>query len=437
MGSALDPLQLRLTPYTPERALRWIGHPCNGTSKMATKSFSERRVYSYSHEQRVNQAPWSQVASSGEQRFLASDFYGVQNPDWWRQVRYKQNATTLASGTKDEFLVLGRPEAFIAYQAPGQLVERRVLGDPHALLTDPPPGVINELADQVRNAGLTRFLLKCLAVQRSWQSGVFLGEIRQTIRLIRNPLLAIQKATFDYAGACRGLARNLSPQALPKALADQYLSYQFGIKPLFFDIKGAYDAAIRLRDLPQTVKVRSFTSMDRQISCSSTSGTFFDIPYHRETVKYVRCSTVYRGEVKVQSVGPLPPLRQSLGFTARDFIPTVYQLIPYSFVLDYFLNVGEILDALSFCQADLAWYSRSFRTITVSDDKLTPLRPSTLFGFPVVGYSMLPCQVQRSQKTFSRDAGPLGLPSLVLKLPNARQGINLVALAASKALKEQ
>lgn len=402
---------------------------------MPTKNTIENRIYSQTHLSRVNQGPWDNYGSSTESVSLASSFTGIQNPSWWQQVRYGQNATTIASGTKDTMIV--KPFlASVSFQAPGQLVDRIVQGDPHAfdLPSAPGLGTFPGLSDSVANAVLTRFLLKCRSTQRNLQGGVVLGELRKTIQLIRNPLKALDNAIHEYVAAVRGKSRQLSPRLIPRMLTEEYLSFTYGATPLMHDIKGAYEACIRLRDLPELVRVRAFAYEERLSSHSSSQVSYFSIPCLREETRYGRCEARIIGAVKVKSVGPAPPLKEAFGFQLRDFIPTIYELIPYSFLLDYFVGLGDFINAVSFCQADLAWHCRTTRYIGVSNRSEVPVRPNSIFGYPVLGYSFLPSQAQRSTKSFSRDAAPLGLPSVVFKLPSTGQGVNIAALAAIRAL---
>lgn len=404
---------------------------------MATKTTSERRLYLADYYQQVNQQGFVRTAGPTGMldTTLVSSHSGVQNPSWWRQVRYGQSATTIASGTRRS--IVATPEfATVAYQAGSQLIERQVTGNPSLALQQPPPGGGNApgLYDSVMNAVLIRFLKKCLGEQRKLQAGVFLGELRQTINLIRNPLKAFNNAIYEYVHAVRGRSRYLSPRQIPRMVSEEYLSFTFGVLPLLSDIKGAYNLCIRLRDLPQLVRVRAFAKAEKQIECVSAPASTYDIPYAYTRTRVVRCSAKIVGAVSVRSVGPVPPLTEGLGFRLRDHVATAYNLIPYSFILDYFVNVNDILDCLSFAQADIAWHSRSGRTQGSTELVCCPARPSTVFGHPCVGYSFNPCKSIWSDTTFSRDGGPLGLPSLVVKLPSFGQGVNIAALASLRVL---
>jgi hypothetical protein len=47
------------------------------------------------------------------------------------------------------------------------------------------------------------------------------------------------------------------------------------------------------------------------------------------------------------------------GASWRDILPTAWELIPYSFAVDYFTNIGDIVSAWSFGSKDLRWVSRT------------------------------------------------------------------------------
>lgn len=403
---------------------------------MPSKQSTERYIYPCTYRERVNNNPWNTVATFNSlDRTLVSTFNGVNNPSWWLQVRYGQNATTDASGTRSRLIVTPY-QGFLSYGTPGNITDVSEEGCVHAgLVTEAPtlasfPG----LYDSVRNAVLVKFLLRCKSEQRKLQGQVVLGELRKTIQLIRNPLKAFESATRAYAEAVRGRSRGLSPRLIPKMLASEYLSYTYGVIPILHDIKGAYEACIRLRDLPNLVKVRAVHVEERQASSSASNASFYSVSHHREAVDYIRVTSKIVGAVKVQSVGPVPPLMEVSGFTLRDFIPSVYELIPYSFLVDYVTNVGDVLNALSFAQADLAWHSWSTVTSAYNRVSLSPRKPTSFLGQPILGYSFIPCIAELSRKDYSRSGAPLGLPSLAFKLPSYGAKVNTAFLLASKIL---
>jgi hypothetical protein len=65
----------------------------------------------------------------------------------------------------------------------------------------------------------------------------------------------------------------------------------------------------------------------------------------------------YRGAVVAENSPPSFP--EQLGLSWSNLLPTVWELIPYSFLVDYFTNVGSVIDGISTGVVSLAWGCRS------------------------------------------------------------------------------
>jgi hypothetical protein len=55
-------------------------------------------------------------------------------------------------------------------------------------------------------------------------------------------------------------------------------------------------------------------------------------------------------------------LSQELQLDLPHFLPTVWDLIPYSFVVDYFTNIGDYLSGLSLRFSDVSWGCKTVST---------------------------------------------------------------------------
>jgi hypothetical protein len=53
-----------------------------------------------------------------------------------------------------------------------------------------------------------------------------------------------------------------------------------------------------------------------------------------------------------------------LGFQAQNFIPTIYELVPYSFLIDYFVNLGGIIEAVCTDTTGVYFVSKTVKQIT-------------------------------------------------------------------------
>lgn len=53
-----------------------------------------------------------------------------------------------------------------------------------------------------------------------------------------------------------------------------------------------------------------------------------------------------------------------MGLTIQEFVPTVWELIPYSFVVDYFTNIGDVVNYAYSANLNWVYKSASFRQLT-------------------------------------------------------------------------
>jgi hypothetical protein len=66
-------------------------------------------------------------------------------------------------------------------------------------------------------------------------------------------------------------------------------------------------------------------------------------------------------------------ITEKLGFSPDQWIPTLWELVPYSFVLDYFANIGDILYAANFPRSLIPWIMKT--TVVESTSKFVDCSP--------------------------------------------------------------
>lgn len=393
----------------------------------------------------VNGGALGPFSSSTESYTLSKNFSGFKQPGWRSVIRRKGNATTNASGSIETLLIPyssnvmkrrlsfnGNVERFVSEG----LVASNIYAS-GALL----PISTSAPVSQIDNIALSKFLRACKGAQRQFSGGVFLGELRETLKLIKNPAYAFRTLLTDYVGACRGASRRLSPRDTVRHISNQWLEYSFGMLPLLSDIGNGYNALKRLYfNLPSKyVVVTEQREYEANVLTKGSAlwSQYFPVIIHcKSTGTY---SHTWRGEVKIAMRGIGSPPSESLGLTLRDFVPTVYELIPYSFLVDYFVNIGEILEAASFNTADLLWNCSTGRNSIEKRAIVDPKRPSEISGGELLDWSIQPGEIVYKIQTFSRTtvpSGTLGLPSLAFKVPgNWSKFLNIGALASLRSLR--
>jgi hypothetical protein len=373
----------------------------------------------------------------------SNEFSGFKQSDWRLKISRREQATTTASGTK--IVLKSTPAIFYAdyeyvdflgrlqrdrYEASGDLIEIQLL---NYLGFVGLGGAVPR--QEIENDATIGFLRKAKSAQRHIMTGVFFGELRETLRLIKSPAAALRGLLNEYVTACRRKSRRLSPKEQAQMVANQWLEYSFGMLPLASDIEGGFQALNELyKDLPyehvRKVVERKFWSSHDVISTSIHSNTI-PVKLQRTIDRYGGMKIV--GVVRLrQQESEFSSFDEKFGLTVSDFVPTVYELIPWSFLVDYFTNIGNVLEACSFCQSDLIWYSKSEFN---QDVEYYEMYPGSSGNAQLKRVNGSPCIYIRNSSSFSRTGSSLESPTLALKLPgNWSKFLNIGALASLRGI---
>lgn len=118
-----------------------------------------------------------------------------------------------------------------------------------------------------------------------------------------------------------------------KDVSGLYLQYKFGWRPLMNDIHGAYNLLQKgINEQPLQVKA---TAVESHLASASTSGRF---QVHGTGKKGCQIGISYR------VTDPVLAAKAQVGLA--NPIATAWELVPMSFVFDWFIPVGDILGAL-------------------------------------------------------------------------------------------
>jgi hypothetical protein len=188
------------------------------------------------------------------------------------------------------------------------------------------------------------------------QGLVSLAELKKTIAMLRRPFMGLRNYLDqfrpDWSGGSSNKRKKRSPKAQAEAVAQQWLEYRYGIIPLMMDIEGVLKA---LR--PRTNK--RFTSRAQRVLPTFT--TTIDTPassfYLHDLRTKITEDVTIRAGVYYEHFGTMD---ERFGMSISDIPSAMWELIPYSFVVDWFLNIGSYIDAMTprAGSRDLAaWYT--------------------------------------------------------------------------------
>lgn len=131
-------------------------------------------------------------------------------------------------------------------------------------------------------------------------------------------------------------------------------------------------------------------------------------------------------------MGSVARLQGLFGFNLEEFVPTVYELMPWSFLVDYFSNLGTVIETGCASQSMIkfALKTTTFESTVVS---LQTPYPSSA-SIPVVYSLISPGSVKQVRKRVLR-AAYTQLPNVPfsVSLPGSRmQYANMLALWKSQ-----
>jgi hypothetical protein len=370
-------------------------------------------------------------------------FSGVTNPRWKYQIRTGQNATTVANGVHTEV-----ENGWYNYEYNAQtrnanpalitfIVEEAwghpSLGSPTQTL--PTASQVTS----VRNRAIAKFLDAADAARSSIEAGQDLGEYHQTVRGVTAPLSSLRNHVLGYFKDVKKLSFKYKQAiALEKAIADTYLEWHFGWRPLAEDIALGVEG-IRNNSYPVIIPIHGGAKLDYlgsdvdtghpiSLPGGSIQSTGHTVSTHSTTVRYkgaVRTSCGSDGSVRKAQV---------LQLDLPHFVPTLWDLIPYSFIVDYFVNIGDIVRAFSFRTQDIIWTCLTNRVVHTDMYKFgcSEIQPGTV---QVNSFLRADSSAKVTVTSFDRSPVPPSslVPELQFHLPlKSTPWVNMAAIMTSR-----
>jgi len=372
--------------------------------------------------------------------FNNSISYGSNVPDWRRRIAQGDSATTSAIGVYlDKFRDKSSTLTASVKSPPGPYAYNVTYVTNSGYAGTVASHLSYTYTPSVYDSALVAFVSRAREAQYRFQSGTFFGELRQTINLLRRPLRGIGELTSNYHRRVKRHAPGKRGRKLHKFLADEWLTYSFGIVPLVADIDDLmHDLAVLTVGRPKLAPVRGRAFGKELRTSVSYSGLIsYWLQSTTETVSTEE-DVVVRGAVRVI----LPDASSNwlgsdnLKQAMSDFVPTLWNLIPYSFLIDYVSNVGDVLSGLSFNSATVSWANSTKRIKVIGSRTLSWSQVPDRYGA-----AWVPDNIKESEKSITgiaitkrweRGSVSSFIPSFHWNLPtHARQIANTIALIFS------
>lgn len=240
----------------------------------------------------------------------------------------------------------------------------------------PAAGLFDSSYDNLLTEMVTQLRAKVNA--STAQLAVSLGEMRETLSLLARPTQGLGRM-IEAAGRLQaGLGRSKrNVSSFYQGLESLWLTGRYGWRPIMIDIEKFLEAygesRWKLRDRVVVKRVLpeiSGPSLPSKLYLSSGSSFYFNA-----SAKTTLQRTLIMGNFH-ELANPERSVEDLLGVRLQDMPLAAWNLVPFSFVVDWFVNVSQLLGTLnSFNTVNLAdWFITEDRvkTVLVTGDGVGP-----------------------------------------------------------------
>jgi len=339
-----------------------------------------------------NSGPLVPVFQSGTDPLGLNTRQGFQNPSYKSQIRAGVNATTPFVGTRID----GDPSFCSSYSI-GRMFNNsgRLVGEwnyvcagfvrypvkPQAIMV--PSSVVTD----VNNRCIAKFIDEANAAMSSENlTGRSIKHFRHDIHSTIHPMTAIRDKISSYLTSLEKVKYGkLKGPSLLNAVSASYLEFKFGVQPFVQDITDILtDLVIKDRKRTPTVEIEgtaSSTFNGLVVDSSPWVNDGYMTPF--SPVQSYRNTSIYSCRMK-------GAMRTDTGMDGRvgfiqdnrllpsDWAPTIFSILPYAWMVNYFSNVRNIIDGISFRFSNLAWGCQTTRVtnqITYTGMRFTNQQP--------------------------------------------------------------
>jgi len=295
------------------------------------------------------------------------------------------------------------------------------------------------------NRALGRFLEQIRSVNTTFQGGVFFGEIAQTIHGIRNPAQGLRKLVTSYHQAARKLrsVEGFRVLRIPfeKHLAELWLEHSFHWLPLIHDINDAArtlsEFLIHEESRPKSKPVRATGTSESNVVSSAAGQSNGGLQWLTHETSKGKVTVVFRGAVRVNPRNSVSMAPELLGFNPGSFLPTIWELMPYSFLIDYFTNIGDIVNGWSLWSTNLMWSNQTVIKESIIERTASSKQALWKNDLSHASFSFSAPSVTCTRREISRSTySGTFVPTLEFEIPGlgSKKWLNIAALAIARSV---
>lgn len=245
-----------------------------------------------------------------------------------------------------------------------------------------------------------------------WDALTFVAEFQSTLELFHGARSRYEKLYTTFADKVFSKTRRLRGHEASQAISSIWLEMRYAWRPLLFDLQDIHEALERLANGVETPLQRAYGVKEDSSSLSQFGSGAFTGPlgsglaagflptYSRVSMASTSAHASVGLKVKASAVYSADPL------------VTMWELIPFSFIMDWFVSIGAALSAFSpFAGGNLQYSGIGLtRVSTVTESfSLQVATPTWVYDFGSTTPSVLTTTTEIYQRYEKQPTPVIGL----------------------------
>lgn len=301
--------------------------------------------------------------------------YGELFPEWRQAIANHENATTSLDQSLTKILNLRPMSLESRWGVREGVYPAFITSIWDKTFSSSPLAIDTAVEADVRNLAIGKAYL---ALNRAFEGIPLLKDLSELVGFIKAHKSVMWKHIKDYRRNWAKARNNYKTlQSWNKAAANAWLEYSFVLAPLSHLGDDLLDQYFTALEKETSIPFRVAAIGEKLSPKTTTTAGFDSFTWSINKVGMTTTRVKIQGSARLRVGADISRPSASLGFEPASWLPAAWEILPYSWAIDYFTNLDAVINAAVTCslyESYYAWITTSTETVTTTSTELV--------GFP-------------------------------------------------------